>query len=212
MDAVWRVPDAYVASGRIPGYVGAVRIRGAVSRRAAGTMALEGEPMRDGTLFRIASLTKPLGGALLLSLVQDGVVALEDPIERWLPELAAPRVLVRANGPLEDTVAVERAITVRHLATLTCGWGTDFRESLLKAAMVEREVFPGGLTPVGNEEYIARIAELPLAFQPGEGWLYDTGINILGVLLARATGTGLAELLARRVTEPLGMRSTAFWT
>jgi CubicO group peptidase (beta-lactamase class C family) len=113
---------------------------------------------------------------------------------------------------VHGTVPARRPITVRHLATLTCGWGTDFRESPLKAAMVERGIFPGQLTPLTTDEYIARVAELPLAFHPGEGWLYDTGINVLGVLLARATATSLPELLAQRITGPLGMASTAFWT
>src|SRR3954451_23486841 len=109
---VWRVPDAHLASGRIPGYAGAVRVRGELSVRVAEAMALDGPPMREDSLFRIASLSKVLGGALLLNLVQDGVVALEDPIARWLPELAAPRV--------HGTVPARRPITVRHLATLTC--------------------------------------------------------------------------------------------
>lgn len=104
-ERVWQVPDARVASGRIPGYVGAVRVGGQVEGRAGGRMAIEADspPMDEDTLFRIASVTKPMGGALTLSLVQDGVLALDDPISRWLPEMASPRVLVAPDAPLDRT-------------------------------------------------------------------------------------------------------------
>jgi CubicO group peptidase (beta-lactamase class C family) len=214
-DRVWQVPDAQVASGRIPGYVGAVRIGGLVEVRAGGRMAVEPDsaPMGEDTLFRIASLTKPIGGALTLSLVQDGALALDDPIARWLPEAANPRVLVAPDAPLDRTIAAQRPITVRHLLTLTCGWGAVLEQSPLQTAMLERGVYPGPLTPqMSGDEFVARVADLPLAFQPGEGWLYDTGIDLLGVLLVRATGGPLSDLLAERITGPLGMASTSFGT
>jgi CubicO group peptidase (beta-lactamase class C family) len=178
-------------------------------------MAIEAgaPPMQDDTLFRIASVTKPIGGALALSLVQDGLLGLDDPVGTWLPEMAAPRVLVDPEGPLDRTVEAQRPVTVRHLMTGTCGWCCVLADSPLQAAMFEREVFPGPLTPpMTGDGFVGRLAELPLAFQPGEGWLYDTGIDILGVLLARATGRSLGELVAERITGPLGMTSTSFWT
>ena len=94
-DDIWRVADARVDSGRAPGYVGAVRVRGHVEIHAAGRTAIDAgsPPMRTDTLFRIASVTKPIGGALVLRLIEDGIVALEDEVARWAPELAAPRVL-----------------------------------------------------------------------------------------------------------------------
>jgi CubicO group peptidase (beta-lactamase class C family) len=214
-ERVWRIPDAQVASGRIPGYVGAVRIGGQLEVRAGGTTAvdIDSAPMGPDTLFRIASVTKPIGGALTLSLVQDGVVALDDPIARWLPETANPRVLVAPGAPLDHTTEAQRPITVRHLLTLTAGWGAVLEETPLQAAMIERGLFPGPLTPpMSGDEFVARIGDLPLAFQPGEGWLYDTGIDVLGVLLARAGGKPLSELIAERITGPLGMAATSFWT
>jgi len=113
LDRVWPVPDAQVASGRIPGYVAAVRVGGQVAVRAGGRVAAgaESAPMRDDTLFRIASVTKPIGGALALSLVQDGVLTLDDPVARWLPEAASPRVLVSPGAPLDHTTEVTRPIT-----------------------------------------------------------------------------------------------------
>ncbi len=145
LDRVWPVPDAQVASGLIPGYVAAVRVGGQVGVRVGGKMAVgaESAPMRDDTLFRIASVTKPIGGALALSLVQDGVLTLDDPVARWLPEAASPRVLVSPGAPLDHTTEVTRPITVRHLLTLTCGWGAVLEETPLQAAMMERGVYPG---------------------------------------------------------------------
>jgi CubicO group peptidase (beta-lactamase class C family) len=212
---VWQVQDAQVASGRIPGYVGAVRIGAQVEVRAGGRMAVEPEsaPMRDDTLFRIASLTKPIGGTLTLSLVADGALDLDDPIARWLPEAASPRVLVSPDAPLHATTEVARPVTVRHLLTCTSGWGVGIAETPVRSAMLERGVHPGPLTPsMSGDEFVATVADLPLAFQPGEGWLYDTGIDLLGVLLSRAAEKPLSELVAERITGPLGMASTTFWT
>src|SRR5919197_1118486 len=115
-DGVWAVPEADVASGRIPGYVAAVRIGGQTAVRAGGRAAVEAgsAPMAEDTPFRIASVTKPIGSALALSLVQDGVLALDDPIARWLPEMERPRALVAPDAPLDRTTEARRAITVRH--------------------------------------------------------------------------------------------------
>jgi CubicO group peptidase (beta-lactamase class C family) len=204
-----------VASGRSPGYVAAVRVGGRVAVKSGGRRAVEAhsEPMGEDTLFRIASITKPMGGALTLRLVQDGVLGLDDPIGRWLPEAANPRVLEAPDASLGRTTAVQRPITVRHLLTLTSGWGVGLATTPLQSAMQERGIYPGPLPlEMSGDEFMARVAELPLAFQPGQGWLYDTGINVLGVLLARATGTTLSNLLAERLTGPLGMASTGFGT
>jgi CubicO group peptidase (beta-lactamase class C family) len=214
-EPIWRVPDAQVASGRIPGYVAGIRIGGQAEVRAGGRMAVgtDSAPMREDTLFRIASITKPIGGALTLSLVADGVLTLDDPVARWLPEVASPRVLTSPGAPLEATTEAVRPITVRHLLTLTAGWGAVLEETPLQAAMMERGLYPGPLIPkMSGDEFVARLGGLPLAFQPGEGWLYDTGIDVLGVLLARATGKPLSQLIAERITGSLGMTSTSFGT
>lgn len=215
MERVWQELDGQVASGRTPGYVAAIRIRGEVHVRAAGTASLAPDSARmgDDTLFRIASITKPMAGALTLSFVQDGLLALDDPIARWLPEAANPRVLIAPDAPLDRTVAAQRPITVRHLLTMTSGWGVVLDETPLRTAMLERNVFPGPIPArMSGDEFLARLTDLPLASQPGEGWLYDSGTDILGVLLTRASGKSVAELLAERVTGPLGMASTSFWT
>jgi CubicO group peptidase (beta-lactamase class C family) len=213
--SIWAVPDADVAAGRIPGYVGAVRIRGEIEVRANGTMTVDpdGAPMREDTLFRIASVTKPIGGALTFSLIEDGLFGLDDPVEQWLPEFAELRVLVAPDAPLDQTTGLVRPVTIRHLLTCTTGWGAVMEPTPLQAALMNAHVFPGPFTPpMSGDEYIATLAKIPLAFQPGDGWLYDTPIDALGILVARATGEPLSTLFEERVTGPFGMTSTGFWS
>ncbi|SHK62382.1 CubicO group peptidase, beta-lactamase class C family [Pseudonocardia thermophila] len=168
------------------------------------------------TVVRIASLSKPIVATAALVLVADGVLDLDDPITDLLPELADRRVLNRPDGPLDDTVPADRAITLRDLLTLTWGFGIDpaLRPDapiVRAAAELELRIGPP-LPPVpfGPDEWLARLATLPLLHQPGARWTYDTGSDVLGVLHARATGTPLPELLAERVFIPLGMTRTAF--
>lgn len=215
MEQVRELLDGKVAAGLLPGYAAALRVRGETHVLLGGRLAVEPDapPVTERTLFRIASVTKPVGGVLALALEQDGVLALDDPVDRWLPELAAPRVLTAPDAPLSRTVPAERAVTVRDLLTGVSGWGIAMADVPVQRAMAERGVHPGPLPlAVTPDEYVARIGELPLAFQPGGGWRYDTGMDILGVLLARAAGKPLADLLAERVTGPLGMGDTGFWT
>jgi CubicO group peptidase (beta-lactamase class C family) len=213
IEQVWDVLDDQVATGWIPGYVAAVRVRGEVAVRANGRTAVDdgAPPMRDDTLFRIASITKPMGAALTLTLVRDGVFALDDPVARWLPETAEPRVLVSPGAPLDSTVPADRPVTVRDLLAGTSGWGIVMEQTPLQAEMMQRGVFGSPLhRDVSADEFVARVASLPLAFQPGTGWMYETGIDLLGILIMRATGSSLAQLFADRVLGPLGMTSTAF--
>ena len=214
-EGVWQVLDAQVLAGRMPGYVATVRAGDEEEVRAGGRTAVEADaaPMRDDTLFRIASITKPMGGALTLMLVRDGIISLNDPVARWLPEAGDPRVLVAPDAPLDRTTAVQRPVTVRHLLTCTSGWGIGLADTPLGTGMTERGVHPGPMpTPMSGDEYVAKVTDLPLAFQPGDGWLYDTSINLLGELLARATGKSLSELFTERITGPLAMASTGFGT
>ncbi|HMC69300.1 MAG TPA: serine hydrolase domain-containing protein, partial [Mycobacteriales bacterium] len=105
----------------------------------------------------------------------------------------------------------QRPITVRHLLTMTSGWGVVMEDTPLQRAMIERGVFPSAMpAPMSGDEFMATVAGLPLAFQPGDGFLYETGMNVLGVLLTRATGKSLTDLFTERVTGPLGMTDTSF--
>jgi len=213
VERVWQVLDTQVDDGRMPGYVAALRVRGQEHVRAGGRTAVrpESPPMTDDTQFRIASITKPVGAALTLTLVRDGVVALDDPVSRWLPEAAEPRVLVTPDAPLDRTVPAERPITVRDLLAGTSGWGIVMEQTPLQAEMISRGVFGSPLhRDVSPDEFVERVTGLPLAFQPGVGWMYETGIDLLGILIMRATGRSLADLFAERITGPLELASTGF--
>jgi len=204
--------QAQVDAGRMPGCVAAIRHRDDTEVIALGRTAVDGGgPMQPGTQFRLASVTKLFAGALTLSMAEDGVLALDDPVGRWLPELADRRVLKRIDGPLDETVPVQRPITIRHLLTNTAGLGWAPDIGPLGEAMDERGVGPGAFPPeLTPDEYLARLAELPLSDQPGATWTYHTCSDVLSVLLARATGRTVGDLLAQRVTGPLGLAGTAF--
>jgi CubicO group peptidase (beta-lactamase class C family) len=192
--------------------VAGIRHDGETDIFATGVLAFGStEEMTPNTPFRIASLSKPILGTLTAALVADGMFDLEDAVDTWLPELASPRVLVRPDGPLDETVAAERPITIRHLLTLTHGLGVIFEETPISTAMQEAGVAAGAVPPqLSPEDFLARLGELPLAHQPGERWMYNLGCDILSALLPRITGVPLIDLLAARIFEPAGMTATAF--
>ena len=204
--------DQRVADGRYPGYVAVLRHGGTTELLVGGRRHLDDEqPMTADTRFRLASVSKPFAGVLAIQLVEDGVLGLDDDVTRWLPEFAAPRVLRRLDGPLDDTVPADRPITVRHLLTSTPGFGGIWQPCPLAYALEATGGEPGAFPPeVGHDELLRRLGALPLAAQPGERWLYHVSTDVLSVLLSRATGRSLGDLLRERVTEPLGLTGTGF--
>ncbi|MFD0902222.1 serine hydrolase domain-containing protein [Actinomadura sediminis] len=195
----------------VPGLVAVVRRDGETHAVVLGSMAAGGAPMRRDALFRIASLTKPMTAAAALALVEDGTLRLDDPVDELLPELAAPRVLRRPDGPLHDTVPAERAITLRDLLTFRLGTGAVLEPSPIGTALDEAGVAPGpDVSPLPPDTWMKRLGALPLVHQPGERWMYHTGSEVLGVLIARATGRPLADVLRERIFDPLGMHGTGF--
>lgn len=165
-------------------------------------------PMQRDTLFRIASMSKPVTTVAALMLLEQGKLRLEDPIATWAPEFAAPRVLRDPKGPLEDTEPARRPITVEDLMTHRAGIGYAFTtEGPIAAAL-------GALRPGGNErpeDWMAALGRLPLAAQPGEQMLYGLSTDVLGVIVERIAGMPLRDLLHSRVFEPLGMTDTDFF-
>ena len=176
--------------------------------------------MRRDTVFRIASLTKPVVAAAAMMLVDDGVLALDQPVDELLPELAAPRVLRTIDGPLDDTVAGRTARSPSRTCSPT-GWVTaswssrpSTRRSRSVNAAKDQDLVmaePDPRTPHAPDEWIKRFGALPLMYQPGERWQYNTSGLVLGVLVARAAGEPLPDVLAGAVFTPLGMTDTAFW-
>lgn len=205
----------YVDRGDVPGAVVGVCRDGEVSLDAAGATALDGgTPLSVDTLMRVSSNTKPMAAALTLVLAEDGVLALDDPVERFVPELAGHRVLRRLDASLEDTVPAERPATVEDLLTMRLGFGFVFEGDcpvLSLAAEAQLGIGPPDPSvPLTPDTWIARFAELPLLEQPGTVWRYDLAYGVLGVVLARAGGRPLEELLRERVLDPLGMAETDF--
>ncbi|MEU6061856.1 serine hydrolase domain-containing protein [Streptomyces sp. NPDC047097] len=199
--------------GGVPGAVGLVARGDEVEVVAVGQVDVEGSAaMRRDTLFRIASLTKPITAALVMTLVDEGRVELEDPVDAWLPELAKPTVLRAPDAEVGDVVAARRPITVEDLLTSRAGWGFPADFSLPGVAELFR-VLPGGLQPARMpplDGLLTALAEVPLLHQPGEGWLYNTCSDLQGALVQRVMGRPLADVMAERVFEPLGMADTAF--
>jgi CubicO group peptidase (beta-lactamase class C family) len=220
-ERIGEILQTAVEQGQAPGVVAAVGRGDAVHIAAAGVMAAGGPAMRPDTVFRISSTTKPVTAAVVLSLVDDGVLELNEPVDKLLPELADRRVLRRPDGPLTDTVPAQRPVTVRDLLTFTWGFGMQGAMFMtaepwpIVTAVMERELAsfgpPQPASTPGPDVWLARLGELPLLAQPGERWLYQAGAQVLGVLAARAGGAPFEQVLRDRVLEPLGMRDTAFY-
>jgi len=210
---------ARVARRELVGVVYAVAHRGRLHVETLGTLSLGGDaPMRRGTPFRMASLTKPIIAAATMMLVEDGRLALDEPVDRLLPELAGRRVLTRVDGPLDQTVPAARPITVEDLLTFRMGHGIIFDPGfqppypVITAANDLRLAMdvPDPRTPHDPDEWIRRFGTLPLMGQPGERWQYNSGALVLGVLIARAARQPLEAFLRERVFRPLGMHHTGF--
>ena len=209
------VMAGHVERGRMPGLVTLVSRRGEVHVDAIGVKAFGGgEPMLRDTIFRIASMTKPITAAATMILVEECVLRLDEPVDRLLPELADRRVLARLDASLEETVPALRPITVRDLLTFRLGIGAVLAmpgRYPIQKAMEEAGLAPGPNAPSRTpDEWMQRLGGLPLVHQPGERWLYHTGSDVLGVLIARASGETLETFLRERIFEPLGMKDTGF--
>src|SRR5262245_39968444 len=167
-------------------------------------------PVTRDTIFRIASLTKPVVSVAALALLDEGRFGLDDPITGVAPELASLRVLESPDGPLDRTVPAGRAITYRDLLTHRSGltYG-EFHRGPIRAACATTlgGQIDNALTP---DEWIARLATLPLVDQPGAAFHYGVSSDLLGFLLARIEGTTLGAVVRRRVLEPLRMHDTGF--
>ena len=168
--------------------------------------------MGEDAIMRIQSMTKAITSVAALRLVEAGRLELDQPLTDWLPELADPQVLRSPTAELDDTVPARRAITLRHLMTNTSGYGMVIQASPLGQAMVANGTEAGSEPPaMGADDWLRRLAELPLAFQPGEGWRYHHSFSVLGILISRVAGRPLDEHLAEDVFWPLGMTDTAMW-
>jgi CubicO group peptidase (beta-lactamase class C family) len=204
-----------VERGEVAGIVALVSRRDALHVETIGVQDLESPaPMRRDTIFRIASMTKAVTAVATMILVEEARLRLDDPVDRWLPELTDRRVLRAMDSRVDDTVPAKRAITLRDLLTLRWGLGAIMaRPGTFPIQQAIREV---GLAPGPDpiafdaDEYMRRLGSLPLLHQPGEGWFYHTGYDVLAVLIARVAGMRFEDFLAERIFAPLGMADTGF--
>jgi CubicO group peptidase (beta-lactamase class C family) len=218
VDALARMERLMQANvpGEVPGYVYGLHRKGETILRTHGTFEAggEGAAMAPDTIFRIASITKPVTAVAALMLVEDGVLGLDAPVDPFLPELANRKVLKRIDGPLDETEPAMRPISLRDLLTLRFGLGAIMvwpSAYPIQHAMDRLNLSPGpSIYPGTPEQYLADLSTLPLAHHPGEHWLYDMGLNVAGILVERASGKRLSAFMQERIFEPLGMVDTGF--
>lgn len=203
----------FVERGELAGIVTLVSQHGEIiNADALGWSSMEDRvPMRHDTLFRIASMTKPITSVAALMLIEEGKLALDAPVTRWVPELGRRRVLKNPAGPLDDTVPAQREITIEDLMTHRSGISYGFLcDGPIKAAYAEALDDPAmnHLTP---DEWLTGLGTLPLVCQPGERFQYGQSSDVLGFLIGRVEGKPFREVLRERIFAPLGMADTDFW-
>ena len=211
-DPIAAAIGALVDAGQLAGAVSLVWRGGqAIQTAAVGWRDLEARaPLQRDSLFRIASMTKPITSTAALTLFEEGRFALEDPIARWAPEFARMRVLRSPKGPLDQTDPAERAITFEDLLTHRSGltYGAFHAGPIAKAYS---DALGGDIdSDVAPDDWIAGLAALPLIDQPGAAFHYGCSTDLLGLLIARIEDAPLGEVLARRIFRPLSMVDTGF--
>jgi CubicO group peptidase (beta-lactamase class C family) len=213
-----RVLSGHVERNEMPGLVALVSRHDDVHLETLGTMSV-GDPatMKRDTIFRIASLTKPVTAVAAMILVEECKLRLDESIEAWLPELANRRVLKSISSELDDTVPAMRAITVRDLLTSRMGFGSVIaRPGTYPIQKLIREYRIGGDGPPlpsqapGTQEWLQSLGSLPWMAQPGARWMYHVSVAVLGALIARVSGQSLGAFMRERIFDPLGMKDTAF--
>ena len=197
-----------VDAGLLSGAVTMVWQRGEVLQlNAIGYRDVEARiPMQRDTIFRIASMSKPVTTVAAMMLVDEGKMALDDPITRWLPEFADMRVLEDPEGPLDSTTPARRLITVDDLLTHRSGLVYAF--SVVGPLSRAYQGLPIRQDP---DTWLAELTALPLVHQPGERMTYSHATDVIGIILSRIEGKKLHEVLADRIFEPLGMPDTGFF-
>jgi CubicO group peptidase (beta-lactamase class C family) len=205
--------QAVVDAGDLSGFVTLVWRKGEIAQlNAIGLRDVEaGLPMTRDTLFRIASMTKPVTSIAALMLMEEGKLKLEDPVTRWLPELADMQVLKDPTGPLDQTYPAPRDITVEDLMTHRAGLAYAFTSIGPIAQAHEDRLGPPIGTPLTPDSWLKGLGTLPLSYPPGERFHYSHATEVLGFLVSRIEGKPLGQVLQERIFGPLGMSDTFFW-
>ncbi len=206
--------QGYVDRGDLPGALALVHRRGEEAYFAiVGSGDYEGTlPLSRDTLFRIGSMTKPIVSVAALTLLEEGRLRLSDRVDKWLPELSAPKVLKDPLSKLDDVAPSPRPITVEDLLTHRPGFATALvaQGDLGQAVQVLTGGF-GQRSDMEPDAWMAALGSLPLACAPGEQVINGFATDVLGVLISRLCGKPLGEVLEERIFGPVGMKDTAFW-
>ena len=218
LERMHQVLSGYVERKEMPGLVALVSHHDDVHVETLGTMSVgHPAPMKRNTIFRIASLAKPITAVAAMILVEECRLRLDDSIEAWLPELANRRVLKSMTSQLDDTVPARRAITVRDLLTFRMGFGSVMAmpdtypiQKLIREYRIGGDGPPLPSRAPGTEEWLQKLGSLPWMAQPGERWMYHVSADVLGVLISRVSGQSLGTFMRERIFDPLGMKDTAF--
>ena len=218
LERMHQVLSGYVERKEMPGLVALVSRHDDVHVETLGTMSVgHPAPMKRDTIFRIASLAKPITAVAAMILVEECKLRLDESIEPWLPELANRRVLKSMSSQPDDTVPALRAITVRDLLTFRMGFGSVMAmpdtypiQKLIREYRIGGDGPPLPAQAPGTEEWLQKLGSLPWMAQPGERWMYHVSGDVLGVLIARVSGQSLGTFMRQRIFDPLGMKDTAF--
>lgn len=214
LDRVGAKMQEYIDKDLVAGTVCAIARKGKVVYvDARGYRDVDsGAPMTEDTIFRIASMTKPITSVALMMLYEEGAFQLSDPISKWLPEFSTMRVAVPSEGALVGapyyTIPAVRPITIEHILTHTAGFPNSYRG--LTRAQYE-EISPPQSPDETIEDFLQRLAKLPLNFQPGDKWEYSRATCVVGRLVEVMSGMTLDEYFRERIFKPLGMSDTYFF-
>ena len=170
-----------------------------------------GKPMTRDTMFRIASMTKPITSVAALMLMEEGKLRLDDPITRWAPEFSNMKVLKSPTGPLDEVYDAPREITIDDLMTHRSGLAYGFTSIGPIAHAYEAALGSALANPNTPDQWMAKLANLPLSFPPGERFHYSHATDVLGFLVGRIAGMPFEDFLQQRIFGPLGMVDTDFW-
>ncbi len=211
LDRMHRFHARNIQERKVAGVVTLVARHGKiVDLHAQGFQDFEAElPMREDTIFRIFSMTKTVVSAGLMQLVEEGRVDLNDPLGNYIPQLAKLKVVAGGSVDNPDVVDADRPITIKMLLTHTSGFGYG---TIISGDNVAAKLFDRAepMRAASVEEFIDRLAALPLHFQPGERWNYGVSIDVVGRVIEIVSGQTLGEFLSERFFEPLRMTDTGF--
>ncbi len=206
-----KVMQSYVDQSKLAGLITMIARHGqVVHAECFGMMDIAaGKPMQLDTIFRLYSMTKAITSVAVMMLYEQGHFQLYDSVANFIPEFKSPKVFVRAIETGLELAEAEREITIRDLLTHTAGLTYEFfEESPVRALYQEADLFNSAST---LKDLVGKLAQLPLAFQPGRAWRYSHACDLLGYLVEVVSGMPFEQFLEKRIFAPLGMVDTAFY-